>query len=293
MRNKNDLFCFTEAFGCEDVLLPFLKSYSTHNRTPIVIFGRKEFIDRLFIDLHLNTEVFVNGSEFISKSFEKFLLDEYLIKGHSATAIFWTFIIKNLKKKLLFHFDSDLIFVKSIDSEIQSLVDQKSYLSGLHRYQEITSKGLVNFLIEKISMDGKIFAKTINTQAFFFNASLIAYLPREVIKRLIECSGLYGARIIFGDAIRDFFDPVSLIYGIFGKCHFLDNNSELSKGIFQTGTAIGSGSALHSNGFTLADNLSSYQRIALENYYDSPNIEISVEKLRILQKLNLEKWTLN
>jgi hypothetical protein len=303
MLKKNDLFCFTEAFGCEDVLYPFVKSYNAHNQIPIVIFGRKEYVDRLFVDLQLNTKVFINGSDFLSSSFEKLLLDEYLKKGHSATAIFWTFLIKVLKKKRLFHFDSDLIFVKNVDSAIHSLVDRGIHLSGLQRHQEITSKGLFHFLIEKITIRGVTFARTINTQAFFFNASLIAFLPREVIKRLIECSGLYGSRIIFGDALRDFFDPVSLIYGIFGKCRFIDNDSELYKGIFQTGSAIGSGSALHSNGFTLADKLSSYQRNALENYYvfarlilkhnDIPDVEISGGKLKNIQKLNLEKWTLS
>jgi hypothetical protein len=219
------------------------------------------------LDDRINKEIVFFDESIISEDLENKIIFQYGINGHRATAIIWTILIKKMRIEYLMHLDSDIIFVGSLTNPIiDSCIKGNFWLAGIRRDQLLTFPGLLTFLLTKKSYLSTLHVKTIDTKAVIFKRRILSWIPNFLLVRLIQSSRLYGIRFIFGDAARDFFDPISLFLSIFRKVLFLDKNAEIDNKIFNIGSAVGSGCSLYNRGYRLNHKINAYQKHAIHCY---------------------------
>ena len=296
--NEDDVFIWTEAFNCGEILNPMLKSYLTHNNYEINIFGTSQDFKQVttnspllkFHDLSIKPR---------TRYLEKKILKKYK-KGHRGTAELWAYLIVNRKEKYLLHLDSDTIFLDDAISELIYSVKVKKYnLVGARR-------PYFNRTYRKTGIDGKKLDKlpdVVNTDCFIFEKEFIRTIPKWYLKRKI-----FGRRPLKHPVV-DFFDPISFeIISKGGLVYYIDSPNDGTRGTTNfksdfyakriTFAAVGSGS----NFFKHAEVKTSpgYRNYALASYslfslyllkkdigiepLDAPEIVVK------LKKLNTEIW---
>ena len=304
MKVSDNLFIWTEAFGCEEILIPFLLSYQHHNSVPLFILGRKNEIRNLMKEECINKSIIFFDDSIISDELEKKIMIEYSSNGHRATAILWTFLIKKMDQKFFLHLDSDIIFVGPvIDPLINTLNKGAFWISGIFRNQLLSIPALLTRFLVRYTDQNHTYVKTVDTRAVLFRRDILSWIPKFLLIRLIQSSRLYGIRFIFGDSARDFFDPIVLFLQIFQRVSFVSRDSEISNNIFNIGSAVGSGCSLYNRGFRLDDNISEYKKYAIHCYMiysrlilrksDFSQLKIDTELLKEVNRLDFLNWTLN
>jgi len=299
IRNKN-IFIWTEAFNCGEILNPMLKSYVKHNKLPIHVYGTKKDLEEVSVESELIIlEKF--SKKYIPISIEGKILKGYK-NGHKGTAILWAHLIKSRAEKIFIHLDSDTIFLDDAVSELMdAILIQGFAIAGSRRAYK-------NRSYRKDGKDGKLLdlrPDAINTDCFAFNTQYINKRPLFWLRRKI-----LGRRVSRLPVV-DFFDPITFEIikkgGLVkyvdspndGYNSYINNESKFMKSRISF-AAVGSGCNFYKNGhkgipkgysdFALA----SYSLFATE--FLNKNIGIPPLKSEGLEtklsKLDKENWVL-
>ena len=270
-----DIFVWTEAFNCAELLNPLLKSYcAVEDRKVHAYLFDFEFRKITYFNEKIEYKVIPTKLRSLNhiKSFRLLILGRWIKsgynKGHLGTARFWAFLIKSRKENLFVHFDSDILFVKKVVNTISEELKNGSVCVGRRRMYKYN---LNNVDIVRHKKD------CIDTVLFGFNARILKLLPLVILVPLIRGKGLIS-RIFH---TLDFFDKITFLLSKFGRLTYVDSptlgnhgyvNSEsnFNKSFLEIFSAVGTGCALwnkHVTGVALnLDKLSVYQKYALSNY---------------------------
>jgi hypothetical protein len=300
--NEKEVFIWTEAFNCGEILQPMLSSYIRHNNYPIHVFGTKSDINEVSIKSDLIIFKTLSSRKRFFKSTEEKILRGYK-KGHKGTAILWEYIINSRKEKILVHLDSDTIFLNDVVTDlIQAIEGEGNSIAGSRRAYK-------NRGYRKNGSDGQqlnLRPDCVNTDCFAFTTEHILKWPKFWLRRKIS-----GRRVSLKPVV-DFFDPVTFeIIKKTKKIKYMDSpydgyQSTLNKkSKFMESrisfAAVGSGCNFYKNGhegipegysgFALA----SYSLFAKELL--GKNIDITPlddkEIIAKLSGLNKIKWEIN
>jgi hypothetical protein len=273
--NNSDIFVWTEAFNCAELLNPLLKSYCEVEAQKVHAFiFDYEFSKITYFNEKIKYIVIPTKPRSLNqiKSLRLLILGRWIKsgynKGHLGTARFWAFLIKSRKENLYVHFDSDILFVKSVINTISEELKNGSVCVGRRRMYKYNLNNVDNVRHKRDCID---------TVLFGFNARILKFLPLVMLVPLIRGKGLIS-RIFH---TLDFFDKITFLLSKFGKLTYVDSpasgnhgyvNSEsnFSKSFLEIFSAVGTGCALWNKLVTDdaldMDKLSVYQKYALSNY---------------------------
>jgi hypothetical protein len=195
---NTDVFIWTEAYNCGEILNPMINSYVKHNKYPINIFGTEKDLAYIETKSPLLKYQNLKSTKTLIK-IENQILQKYK-HGHKGTAELWAHIITYRPERYFLHLDSDTIFLSDVITDLIGAVKLKGYsLAGSRRpYLHRTYR--------KTGQDGKKLNQlpdVVNTDCFIFDKNLINTWPHFYLKRKIV-----GRRPIKHPVV-DFFDPVS------------------------------------------------------------------------------------
>jgi hypothetical protein len=273
--NNSDIFVWTEAFNCAELLNPLLKSYCEVEDQKVHAFlFDYEFSKISYFNEKIEYKLIPTKLRNLNqiKSLRLVILGRWIRsgykKGHLGTARFWAFLIKSRNENLFVHFDSDILFVKSVVSAISEELKNGSVCVGRRRMYKYNLNN-----VDKVRHK----RDCIDTVLFGFNARILKFLPLVILVPLIRGKGLIS-RIFH---TLDFFDKITFLLSKFGRLTYVDSptsgnhgyvNSEsnFSKSFLEIFSAVGTGCALWNKlvkdvAFDM-DKLSVYQKFALSNY---------------------------
>jgi hypothetical protein len=292
----DNVFIWTEAFNCGEVLNPMLASYLEHHNSEINVFGTlKDF-----------SEITQNSPRIKLNYLEDTILQKILLKygrGHWGTAELWAHILKNRPEKYFLHLDSDTIFLDNVTTQLVEAVKVDGFgLAGPRR-------PYFHRPYRKSGIDGKYLDKlpdTVGTDCFIFDKDFIRLKPFWNLKRKI-----FGKRPLRHPVV-DFFDPVTFemirrgcrvlyVDTPEGGSQYKSNlNSKFHSKIISFG-AVGSGANFYKNPSIRTS--PGYKNFALSSYslYSRwlLNKDIGINPLHApeliskLEKLDQGTWTLN
>jgi hypothetical protein len=295
-----DVFIWTEAYNCGEILNPMLASFVSHNDYEINVFGTREDLECIKVksDLIKYHDLESNKK---TKSVEKNILNGYKF-AHKGTAELWAHILHSRKERYFLHLDSDTVFLADVVSELVESVRQKNYkLVGSRR-------PYFNRPYRKEGADGRRLDKlpdVVNTDCFIFDKEYVSLWPRWYLKRKI-----LGRRPVMHPVV-DFFDPVSFeIISKGGSVLYIDSLNQNSKGISNPESdfcrkrisfaAVGSGLNFYKNPDVVTS--PGYKSFALASYSlyakwllgkDIGIIPLNApEIVSKLEKLNVDTWRL-
>ena len=193
-----DVFVWTEAFNCGEILNPMLSSYIKHNNLPIHVFGTQSDLDEVSVESELILFEKLNKKQkFLS--IESKIMSGYK-NGHKGTAILWEYLIISRKEKILIHLDADTIFLGDVITDLVNAIKNEGHsIAGSRRAYK-------NRGYRKEGKDGKLLdlrPDTVNTDCFAFNTKYINKFPGFWLRRKI-----LGRRVSTKPVV-DFFDPVT------------------------------------------------------------------------------------
>lgn len=297
---NNDLFIWTEAFNCGELIDPFLDSYLAHNKDSIHVYCTSE--DLKFVKTKSSLVKFhtLDGSKKDRLALRK-IQNGYKF-GHKGTAELWTFLILTRPEKYFLHLDADTIFLSEVISNLRTpLIEEgftlvgsrRPYLNRTYRLTGLDSK-LLNFRPD-----------TVNTDCFAFDKSKVKKVSRYYLRRRIQ-----GKKVSLLPVV-DFFDPISFELIKKFKVLFIDSpkdglsgNTNFDSKFMQNRisfSAVGSGINFFKN--PGVETSPGYRKYALASYslyskyiLDS---ELDIEPLfneqleKKLQRLNKRGWFLS
>jgi hypothetical protein len=295
-----DVFVWTEAFNCGEILNPMLTSYIKHNNLPIHVFGTQRDLDEVSVESELITlEKLDTKQKF--RSIEKKIMSGYK-KGHEGTAILWEYLIISRIEKIFIHLDSDTIFLDNVITDLVNAIENEGYsIAGSRRPYK-------NRGYRKEGKDGLRLNQRpdcVNTDCFAFTTEYIRSFPKFWLRRKIQ-----GKRISLKPVV-DFFDPVTFeIIKKNGKIKYMDSPNDGFSSLINykskfmesriSFAAVGSGCNFYKNGHKGIP--SGYSGFALSSYSlfakEFLNKEIGIKPLEdkiIFEKLirlDKAKWIL-
>jgi len=217
-----DVFIWTEAYNCGELLTPFLSSYIKHNNLPIHVFGSAFDLNMAKLESPLIKKVGLSNLNFRGRiNLENKILEGYK-KGHKGTSVLWAYLIQSRKERFLMHIDADTIFLGDVVSFF--FRDNQYSEFGLmgsrrpYKYRAYRKSGIDSFLLNRRP-------DTVNTDCFLFDKDLIPKSSSWLLERKIR-----GRRTSFFPVV-DFFDPISfniLKYG--GRIKYIDSPSQDKSG---------------------------------------------------------------
>jgi len=273
--NNSDIFVWTEAFNCAELLNPLLRSYCAVEDQKVHAFlFDYEFSKITYFNEKIEYKVIPTKLRNLNqiKSLRLVILGHWIKsgykKGHLGTARFWAVLIKSRNENLFVHFDSDILFVRSVVNTISEELKNGSVCVGRRRMYKYNLNN-----VDKVRHK----RDCIDTVLFGFNARILKFIPLVILVPLIRGKGLISR--IF--QTLDFFDKITFLLSKFGKLTYVDSptlgnhgyvNSEsnFSKSFLEIFSAVGTGCALWNKlkkdvAFDM-DKLSVYQKYALSNY---------------------------
>ena len=213
MKFDKDVFVWTEAFNCGEILNPMLDSYLKHNFYPINVFGTSDDMNGISIKSEMIVLHNLNKKK-IFKSMEDKILSGYK-KGHKGTAILWDHVISSRPERILIHLDSDTIFLDEVISDLVKAIREEGFaIAGSRRAYK--NRGYRNKGLDGLFLNLR--PDVVNTDCFAFTTKFISRRPRFWVRRKI-----LGRRISFKPVV-DFFDPISFeIVRNGGKVKYMDS----------------------------------------------------------------------
>lgn len=194
-----EVFIWTEAFNCGEILNPMLSSYVKHHHYPIHVFGSKFDLREVQIQsAMIILETLSSKIRPLSISENK-VLNGYK-SGHKGTAILWEHIIRSRKEKVLIHLDADTLFLNDVVTDlIQAIEGEGNSIAGSRRAYK--NRGYRKNGLDGMQLDLR--PDSVNTDCFAFTTEHISKWPRFWLRRKIS-----GRRVSFKPVV-DFFDPVT------------------------------------------------------------------------------------
>lgn len=161
--NNNNYFIWTEGINCENIMMHALRSFDLkHSGETINAYVSSNFDYNASDDLKNNKFIFHKVSKDLEHKFNY---------GHLGTATLWSKIIKNKSYKSFIHFDSDVIFLDNIISEIKYKLTLYDIVGPIRSYKNNPQND--DYF--------KQFSDTCSTCIFGFNKNKISnkYLSKE------------------------------------------------------------------------------------------------------------------
>jgi hypothetical protein len=193
-----DVFIWTEAFNCGEILDPMLKSYLAHNEFELNIFGTSKDFNHVTVKSPLLKFHDLSMDKKTSK-IEARILNKYQY-GHKGTAELWKYLIIKRSERYFIHLDSDTIFLADAITDLIESVKLKGYsLAGSRRpylHRPYRKLGIDGIKLDKLP-------DVVATDCFIFDKKLIQKRPYWYLNRKIV-----GRRPLKHPVV-DFFDPVS------------------------------------------------------------------------------------
>ena len=209
-----EIFIWTEAFNCGEILNPMLTSFLKHHSYPIHVFGSKEDFREVTIKSDLIIfENFRKKTKLFSISEDK-VLNGYK-KGHKGTAILWEHIINSRSENIFIHLDSDTIFLGDVITELIYAIKSEGFvLAGSRRPYKFRP-------YRREGRDGRqldLRSDCVNTDCFAFTKDYFRTYPKFWLRRKI-----LGKQVSL-KPIVDFFDPITFeITKNGGRIKFMDS----------------------------------------------------------------------
>lgn len=216
----SEIFVWTEAYNCGELLDPFLKSYIKHNDHPVYVYGFESDLRKITFQNPLIRVIDLKETYFYGQKIETKIQEGYKF-GHLGTATLWAYLIKTRKEKYFIHLDADTIFLDNIINDFKKAMNQGFDLAGSRRpYKKrgYRTKGIDGLMLN-------LRPDTVNTDCFYFNKSKINKFPLKWLIRKIQ-----GKRTSFLPVV-DFFDPITFEL-LAKKCkvkYFEVENGEVDK----------------------------------------------------------------
>ena len=215
---RNDTFVWTEVYNCGEIGAVAISSFLKHHPDTVVhVYGAAE--DLVFIpDAPTVRKVmlpFGGSSEFSSWLWRTLgtgtpsITEDYLkrgfARGHLGTARLWAYLILCRPEIKMIHFDSDIVFLGGVVTELQKRLDTNDLVGPVRNYKH-----------NRNNLDHvRHLADVTQTCCFGFNKSRInSHRYGELVKM---CLGSYNPK---GHPVIDFFDPVMF--------EILDNGGSIS-----------------------------------------------------------------
>jgi hypothetical protein len=294
-----DVYVWTEALGCGEILPPMLASFLHHHNFKINIYIYPEDLKYLPKDPRVVPQIIsTNVESLISRT----KLENAFENGHEGTALLWAHIIKaNIDNKLI-HLDADSIFLGDVVTQLLEVVGNFAAVGSRRPYRlSKARKG-----IRKLQL--YFMPDALNTHCLLFQPSNIP-LNFSELKRLILARRRTFLEKLFCPTL-DFFDPVTFKLRKNGGIYYLDSENQSRHGAYSrygpleskmiSFSAVGTGSAIYSGRTVIASE--SYKKFALASFAlyskfllkKDLNLEIleSSFLLQKLQDLDMETWEL-
>lgn len=308
MKPDEDIFRFTEAFGCGEILAPMLKSYLAHHSSVLHVLGFSEDLTDIPVDPRIRP-VLIGQSPTLGLT--RADVQEKYRSGHGGTAYAWSRLFVNLKSKgyrYVIHLDSDIIFLEEIVSKIENQFQNGFEIVGprrRYRHSSTPQRGL-----KKIRFWLRVDA--VDTHCFGFK---LARLPRDVSILEKRINGGGRNRLLQRiSPVIDFFDRVTFDCFPKDKIFYLDSTSQTKRltqeehqrnntlrDVLIVFSAVGSGASFSKSSSSVTSH--PYLNYALQSYalyaksflgIEVPNVEAlrDGEIERKLSNLDLDTWTL-
>ena len=293
------VYVWTEALGCAEILPPMLSSYSKHHNIQIHVFVYEE-------DLHyvsnLNgvVPVVINNSE--ESLVNKTVLSEAYREGHKGTALLWSHVIDVNKGAFLIHLDADTIFLGDVVSEILDGLTISGITGTRRPYRRTVSRNNARKLHLFLRPDA------VNTHAFGFRNDLNRLSRLELFDRILARNRSFPQRLFFPTI--DFFDPITFYLRRKIGIHYLDSKDQSRSGEYSrygnfekkmiSFAAVGSGYSFF-HGFSKAPSRT-YEEFAISSYslYSKYLLGKEIEAAPLksdyledqLKKLDVSSWAI-
>lgn len=299
--SAENVFIWTEAFNCGEILKPMIESYLKHNSFILNVFGTSEDLKEVTLTSPLLRLHDLKEKKTTVK-IENKILNSYRF-GHKGTAELWSYIIRSREERYFIHLDSDTVFLDEVITDlINSVKINGNSLVGSRR-------PYLNRTYRKTGLDGAMLDRlpdVVNTDCFIFDKKLISLKPSWNLRRKIR-----GGRPLTHPVV-DFFDPISFeIIKKGGKVHYIDTPSQGKHSVSNLNSdfhnkrisfaAVGSGLNFFKNPKTKTS--PGYRDFALASYslyakwLLNKNIPIppldNPDLVSKLKKLNQDTWKLN
>lgn len=261
MDRHQDVFIWSEAFGCGELLNPLVSSFFAHHDLKLHLFGNVRDLDQLTVVDDRVSRVHPGHPAF-PESVARQVKIGYQT-GHLGTARLWAYLIRQRREKYLVHIDADMIFLGDAVSDVLNALMSGFVLAGSRRVYRNNSLGFANTYHTP---------DTVDTHCFGFSRERVSRFSAVTLtRRILGATRLDRLR---RRVIIDFFDPVSLELLRKGAGAYLDSpfsgphglkdfDSPFLKKLLIVRSAVGSGCAI-SKGFMNASE--PYRSYALESW---------------------------
>lgn len=292
-----NVYIWTEALGCAEILRPMLLSFTKHHDEKIYVYIYENELDKL--PAHENILPILIKSDSNEKYSKDYFIDGYK-KGHLGTARLWAHIIKSINAKYLIHLDSDCIFLGNVLKDLSIIQTGYGVVGSRRPYRHFKTKSFSKRLLYFFMPDA------VNTHCFAFQNDLQIFSREELIKIILGQERSALQKILFPNI--DFFDQLTFKIRKTAGIYYLDSVKQNKSGrysrygVFEkkmiSFSGVGSGYAFYHG---LAQSTSkSYEEFAISSYslYSKYLLarEIDVDPLEskylidLLAKLDQTNW---
>lgn len=220
---SNDTFVWTEVYNCGEIGAVAISSFLKHHPDKVVhVYGAPDDLV-LIPDAPTVMKVILpsgGSGEFSSWLWRTLgagipsITEDYLKKGfargHLGTARLWAYLIISRPETKMIHFDSDIVFLGDVVTDVQKRLDTNDLVGPVRNYKH-----------NRNNLDNvRHLADVTQTCCFGFNKRKInSHRYGDLVKMSL---GAYNPK---GHSVIDFFDPVMFeILGNRGRISFLNHD---------------------------------------------------------------------
>ncbi len=197
------IYIWTEVFNCAKIGNPALRSYLKYHNYPVNVYGYEDDLEEIIDHPNIIKIKIPQRSIFTKLKYypiqmksiisENELRDAYK-EGHRGTSLLWTHIIMTSSSEVLIHFDSDVLFLGEIISEIINAMNDADIVGPIRNYKNNPNK----------RDDVRAYNDVVQTVLFGFKPKLISKFPFKKLMNMVR-----GTWNPLNHPVIDFFDPVS------------------------------------------------------------------------------------
>lgn len=216
-----DTFVWTEVYNCGEIGAVAISSFLKHHPDTVVhVYGAEDDLVLIPEAPTVRKVMLPSGknSEFSSWLWRRLgigepsITEDYLKKGftrgHLGTARLWAYLILCRQEAKMIHFDSDIVFLGDVVTEVQNRLETNDLVGPVRNYKH-----------NRNNLDHvRHLADVTQTCCFGFNKRKInSHRYSELVKMTL---GSYNPK---GHSVIDFFDPIMFeILGNLGRISFLN-----------------------------------------------------------------------
>lgn len=220
---KKNAFVWTEVFNCGEIGAIAINSFLKHHpNIPVHVYGTSNDLALIpeaatVIKIELQSGWMANLASWFWRKIrlgKPIITEEHLLagfeRGHLGTARLWAYLIISRPEKKMIHFDSDVIFLDNVITEVEERLNSSDLVGPVRNYRHNPQNLEKFFNLSDVTQ----------TCCFGFNKKKINnHSYSELVKMSL---GSYNPK---GHPVIDFFDPVMFeILGNKGIISFLEHD---------------------------------------------------------------------